>query len=237
MKRLLGFVCLLIAASASADTLFDVKAAVRNLTAKTPVRATFASVANVKSSGRFANKAFSTTVSIDATHDANGITFTIPQSLLDKAIADEQAKATIDAIHPANVVEALDYRTAFLELLEGAKITSEKRVAFRGKATRQLTLKLGAPKERENSVSLGDSKSDRTMNLWIGDDNIPLAGDVSTKTTTGFLMFHATAEDRQSFTLAHVADRLILARLETSGSGSGLGQNFAASTVQTITLH
>jgi len=244
MKRFLGFVCLLVAATASADTLFDVRTAVSHLTAKTPARATFTSQVNVKSSGRFANKAFTTTVSLEATHDANGISFTIPQSLIDQAAhesathaAEAPAKATIDAMHPANVVEALDYRSEFLEMLEGAKVTAEKRVAFRGKPTRQLTLKLGPPKPRENSVSLGDSKSERTMNLWIGDDNIPLAGEMSTKTTTGFLMFHATSEERESFTLAHVSDRLVLARLETSGTGSGLGQNFAATTVQTLTLH
>jgi hypothetical protein len=51
------------------------------------------------------------------------------------------------------------------------------------------------------------------------------------------MMFHAQHVARSSYLFAHTDDRLILTRLETSGSGSGMGQSFAESSVQTMTLH
>jgi hypothetical protein len=244
MRKLLGVVCVLVAASATADTLFEVKAAVNRLTAKTPVRATFTSQQNVKTAGKWSNNTMVRSLSVEAAHDANGITFTIPQTLLDQAThevatraAETPAQTAIRGMNPSNVVEALDFRNELLRLLDGATVAAEKRAVFRGKATRLLTLKLAPPKKEKDTITIGEGKSERTLNLWIGDDNVPLAGDQSDKTTAGFLMFHATTESKTSYSFAHVADRLVLARLETNSSGAGMGQKFDEATVQTLTLH
>src|SRR5207237_10003753 len=174
----------------------------------------------------------------------NGITFTIPQTLLDQAThevasraADTPAQTAIRGMSPSTVVEALDFRNELLRLLDGATVAAEKRAIFRGKSTRLLTLKLAPPKQGKDTITIGEGKSERTLNLWIGDDNLPIAGDQSDRMTAGFLMFHATTESKTTYSFAHVADRLVLAHVETSSSGSGMGQKFDEATVQTLTLH
>ena len=75
MKQLLGVVCALVAMRAGADTLFDVKATVNRLAAKTPTHATYMLQRNVKTAGRFANDNSVRTVTVEVTHDANGHQF------------------------------------------------------------------------------------------------------------------------------------------------------------------
>jgi hypothetical protein len=75
------------------------------------------------------------------------------------------------------------------------------------------------------------------LNIWIGDDNLPLAAERTTKSTAGFLFFHSDSSERTSITFAQAGDRLIVARLETSANGSGMGQNFDESSLQTVTVH
>jgi hypothetical protein len=244
MKRLLGVVCALVAMRGGADTLFDVKATVNRLSAKTPIRATYVLQRNVKTAGRFANDNSVRTVTVEVTHDATGITIAIPQQLLDKAsqeshtLADNPAQSAIDSISPTSVIEAIDFRDRFISMLEGSTVTEEKRVVFRGRPARELVLKLNpVMRKSKNSVEIGSSKTDQTLNLWVGDDNLPIAAERKEKTTAGFMMIKATHEGRTSYTFAHTADRFFLARVETNGSGSGLGQNIQESSVQTVALH
>ncbi len=84
MRRLIGMMCTLAAWHAGADTLGDVRAAVSRLSAKTPVRATFASKQFSKASGRFANENVHRSVSAEVAHDASGVSIIVPQTLLDE---------------------------------------------------------------------------------------------------------------------------------------------------------
>jgi hypothetical protein len=245
MKRLLGVLCALAATAAGADTLGDVRAAVSRLSARQPVRATYAIESSVKAAGRFANEKSARLVSAEVAHDASGISITIPQALLDKAGQEARtrnggnaAQDAIGAIRSTSVVEALDYRAALLSLLDGATVLEEKRLPYAGRPARLIVLKLTPrPKKEGGSIHIGSVKSEERMNLWIADDNLPLAAEQTQKTTAGFLVFHADYSGRTNYTFAHTADRLILARVESSGTGSGMGQNVEQSSVHTLTLH
>jgi len=80
-------------------------------------------------------------------------------------------------------------------------------------------------------------KSEDRITLWVGDDNLPLAAERTQKSTGGVMFLHATYVGHMSYTFGHTADRLILARLEATDSGSGMGQNVDKTSVQTLTLH
>jgi hypothetical protein len=245
MRLLFGLCCAVVAVRAGADTIGDLKSAVGRLAAKQPVRAIYATQFAVKTSGRLGNVDTVRTLSIEVAHDAGGVSLTIPQALLDKAAAEARtakgenvSRAAISSIRSQDVVEALDFRESFLGLLNDGTVTEERRVAFRGKPARLLVLKLDVPVRKMNGIQLGTVKIEEDrMSVWIGDDGLPLAAERVQKTTAGFMLFHANRSSRTSYTFAHTADRLILARMETSGSGSGLGQTFDDSGVQTMTLH
>jgi len=247
MKRLMGILCVLVALPADADTIGDLKSAVNRLEAKQPVRATYATELAVKTAGRFANEKTERNVSVEVVQDASGVSITIPQALIDKASQeahsrsgewDNAARNAIASISSINVVEALDFSDSLMGMLNYGAVIEEMRVAFRGRTARLLVLKLSQPPRTKNGIQIGSVKVDQDrLNVWVGDDNLPLAAERIQKTTGGFMIFHADSASRTSYTFAHTADRLILTRLETSVSGSGMGQNVDTSSVQTMTLH
>ena len=242
MKRLIWMMCAMVALRAGADTLGDVRAAVSRLSAKTPVRATFASRQFSKASGRFANENVQRNVSAEVAHDAAGVSITVPQTLLDEVSrarnrGDASAQYLIGAIGTVAITDALDFRDSLLAMLNHAVVTREDRIAFQGKPARHLLLKLQPPAKKSGTFEIGTVKTDDELSLWIGDDSLPLAAERTQKSTAGFMFFHGTYSGRTNYTFAHTANRLVLARIETSGSGAGLGQNIETTDVQTLTLH
>lgn len=242
MKRLIGMMCTLAALRAGADTLGDVRAAVGRLSAKPPLRATFQSKAFSKASGRFANDKDQRNVSVEVAHDASGISITVPQTLLDEVSrarnrGDASAQNLIGSISTLAIADVLDFRDSFLAMLDHAVVTREERIPFQGKPARHLLLKLQPRPKPSGTIDIGTMKTDVELSLWIGDDSLPLAAEHTLKGTAGFMFFHATYAVRTSYTFAHTANRLMIVRLETSSSGSGLGENVETTNVQTLTLH
>jgi hypothetical protein len=243
MKRLIGMMCALAALRAGADTLGDVRTAVSRLSAKTPVRATFASRQFSKASGRFANDNVQRNVSVEVAHDSTGVSITVPQTLLDEVSrarnrGDASAQNLIGVIGTVAITDALDFRDSLLAMLDHAVVAREERIPFQGKPTRHLLLKLQPPTAKQSgTIEIGTVKTDDELSLWIGDDLVPLAAERTQKTAAGFMFFHATYAARTSYTFAHTANRLVVARVETSGSGAGMGQNIETTDVQTLTLH
>jgi hypothetical protein len=246
MPRFLTAVVLTLGALAiSADTLSTVRTAMKGLTGKQPVHGQLTIEQRVKSEGRFSNENTARVVTADVRHDAGGVSILIPQPLVDKAtqqawsptVGENTAQDAIGTVRALTVVEALNFREPLLALLKDAAVTQEKRLPFRGAPARQLLLKLKTQRRKESgSIQLGTVKSDDTMTLWVGDDNLPLAAERVTKTTAGFMLLHGTYSGRASYTFGHAGDRLVLLRLETSDGGSGMGQNIQKTSVQTLLL-
>jgi hypothetical protein len=240
---MIGMMCTLVALRAGGDTLGDVRAAVSRLSAKTPVRATFASRQFSKASGRFANENVQRNVSAEVAHDAAGVSIIVPQTLLDevsraRSRGDASAQNLIGEIGTIAITEALDFRDSLLAMLDHAVVTREERIPFQGKPARHLLLKLQPRTAKQSgTIEIGTVKTDDELSLWIGDDSLPLAAERTQKTAAGFMFFHATYAGRSSYTFTHTANRLMILRLETSGNGSGMGQNIETTNVLTLTLH
>ena len=130
------------AASVRGDALSDVKAAVGRLSAQRPVRATFGTDQLVKSAGRFANDTTTRRSTAEVAHDPAGVTITIPQTLVQSAAqergrragTEDTARNLIGALRPIEIVEAVDFRSPLLRLLENAEVLAETAATFRGRA-------------------------------------------------------------------------------------------------------
>lgn len=245
MRPLMAVLCVLVAGGAGADTLRDVRIALNRLTATQPIRATFATEQRVKSKGRFANENIIRTASAEVAHDASGISITIPQALVERVaserrarkVSDDIARGPIGSLDTLEIADAIDFRESLLVIIENATVVSEKRATPNNRAGRVLELKLNPKPQREaNAIRIGSVKNDETMRLWIGDDNLPFAAERSQKTTAGFMFIKGTFSAKSNYVFAQAGDRLILARFETSDSGSGMGQDIAKSVVQTLTV-
>jgi hypothetical protein len=227
--------------SVRGDSLGELKSAVSRLTARQPVRATYAIDITTKASGKLANQTSVRTVTAEVSHDGRGVTITIPQDLIEKATrgADrDDTNHAIDGIRSSSVVEALDYRAPLLELLNHGKLVEEKRVPFRGAQVRRLLMELDIPEtERRNRITIGKIKvAEDRLTLWVGDDHVPLAAERFRKTSGGFMMIRVNMETRTSFTFARAGDRLVLTRLESASDGSVMGTKIDESSVQTLTV-
>lgn len=244
MRKAFFFFAILSVAGlpAFADTLSDVRAAVSRMTAKQPVRATFATQQHVKSEGKFANDNVARSVSAEVAHDATGISITVPQALLDRVTrargnGEEAAQNLIGAIRTIEVADALDFRDTFLVLTRDATVAREDRFPFNGHPTRRLTLKLKPHPARDaGKITIGTVKTEDEMRLWVGDDNIPIAADRAQSSSAGVLFMKGTYIGKMSYTFVRSGDRLMIARLETADTGSGMGQNVEKTTVQTLTI-
>jgi hypothetical protein len=115
MKPLMGVLCFLVALPAAPDTIGDLKMAMNRLTARQPVRGTYATELAMKTEGRFSNEKTGRTVSVEVGQDATGVTIIIPQTLIDKASEevhsrsgafDNAAQNAIRSISSSNVIEA-----------------------------------------------------------------------------------------------------------------------------------
>jgi hypothetical protein len=220
----------------AAATIDDVKAAVRRLSARQPVQATYSTERTSKAEGRFANDKSKRTASVKVSHDAEGISVTFPPAMLEGARNGGQD--IIGSIRSIEVVQALDFRDALLTLLEHATVIAETRTSFSGRPARLLQLELKEPPKKEsNTIRIGSVKKDDKMKLWIGDDHLPIAADRTEKSSAGVLMIRASGSSRTVYTFGHTEDRLVLARVETSVSGSAMGQSVESSGVQTLTIH
>jgi hypothetical protein len=236
MRGLLLVPCVFFTLQAGATTLDEVKTALKRLNATQPLRGTFTTEASVKATGRFANDTSKRRASVQVAHDAGGLSITFPSALLERSQSGSQD--IIGSIRSIDVVEAIDYRDALLTLLAHATVEGEGRSTVAGRSARFLQLKLHPPPKKESGViRIGSVKSEDRMKLWIGDDHLPLVAERTEKSSAGIMMLRASGSSRTVYTFGNAAGRLILARVETSVSGSGLGQNVERQGVQTLTVH
>lgn len=238
-------VSLFIAVASTASTLDQVRSALGPLDASEPVTATMTIEQKVKSEGRYANASTARAATVEIRHDDAGIAITIPQSLIDKArqkrwskdVGENVGQDSIGAVRTLSVVEALNFRDALLAMLDGATLVSEKPATYGGRAARLLVLKLAAEAHKPaNSIQLGSVKKDDVLTLWIGADNLPLAGERAEKTIGGFMFIHGTYESHYSYVFTHAHRRLLLTRLEVTDGGSGMGQNVSKKSVESLVL-
>lgn len=247
MKFLAPVLSLFLAYSVSADTLSEVRTALASLKATTPAHATFEMQRFRKAEGRFANNQSNGGVTVSVASDANGLQLTFPTDLLAKANkeandreADAKAstasRAAIAELDATSVAESLDFREPLLRLLSIAKPQTETRVMWRGVPARLVVLKL-TPKLSKDATSIWHVNfSQDQLNLWIGNDNLPLAAERVQKGSAGFLFLRGEMSAHESWTFAHVNDRLVVARYENAFAGSGFGQKGEGKTVQTLTM-
>jgi hypothetical protein len=247
MKVLAAVLSLFSAASLSADTLGDVRSAIATLQAATPARATFEMQRYRKAVGRFANNQSSGGVTVSVASDEKGLQLTFSPELMEKARkeasdresdpkASTASRATISEIDATSVAESLDFRGPLLRLLAIAKLQSEARVMWRGVPARLVVMKL-TPKLPKEATSIWHVNfSEDRLNLWLGNDNVPLAAERVQKGSAGFLFLRGEMTNHESWTFAHVADRLVVARYESAFAGSGFGQKGEGKNVQVLTL-
>ena len=74
------------------------------------------------------------------------------------------------------------------------------------------------------------------LNVWIGDDNIPLAAEQVQEATPRVLFFHGSMMFRESWLFTHVTDHLVIIRSDSSHTFDMLGQKSSGESSEVLTL-
>lgn len=245
-SRLALFV-ILAALPVSADTLDNVKAALAALRGTAPVSAGVELQTTNKSSGRFANQHTAASLTVEAVHDGSGLQVRLPQVMIERLAAEAREneadpnkptplRFAVGEVDAATLAVALNFGEFVARLLRRGQVVSESRVIFGGRQARFLVLKL-TPKLPKEATGIFNVKFNQDrLNLWIGDDNIPLAAERSRKGTAGFLFLRGEMTSNEKWSFARHADRLVATRYEENFAGSGFGQRAEGKTVRTITI-
>lgn len=238
---------LLAAASLRADTLADVRSAVTTLRGTTPIHVTLEILRSRKSSGRFVNTSVNGSASIDVAEDPAGLRLTFAQPMLARAAreaAEHEAdprkvsptRTALNETQPTDVAEAIDFAAPLLQMLNIGRRDAETRVTRDGRPARLVVLML-TPKLPPEATSVWHVKfTEDRLNLWVGDDNIPIAAERVRHGTAGFLFLRGEMTSRDAWTFLRHGDRLVVAHYESSFVASGFGQRGEGKNVQTVTV-
>lgn len=223
-----------------ADTLTDVKSALRNLHANAPIRAGYETKSANVAKGRFFDQDVSTTGAVEARVDDSGITVVYPRALLERSAAQRDAKRDdvkqrVADVSATRVAEMLDFAPALAALLERAALIEEKPGAFNAQPARLLIMNIRPREDTRVKSGHVDVKLDR-LALWVGPDAIPLYAERTIKFSAGIFFLKADGETSEKSTFGHRDDRLVILRHEHSDSSSGMGQTSHNTEVETITL-
>lgn len=234
----------LLAATAHADALGDVRATLTKLQGDTPVAGTLTITRQTREGegAKARHSGGSLTLDVAA---ARGLRMHVPAATL-VAAARERAAAQanpelptpvadlLDAIGPVQVQRMLDVAANLQRTLGDAKLLKQTSTTLDAAPAQLLTLDL----------PLRASKSDRSkiksyhaqLSLWLNAQGVPLAWTTITRTEVGWLLLHAEFERSESVRLAVVGTRLVATTLVSDQRGSGLGQHGETKTTYTLRL-
>lgn len=234
MSRAATIVLLLLAATARADTLADVRAALQTLHAQSPLRATYDVRVN-----RTGDNPYAATATVEVRVDADGLTITFPRPMLEKLatqpeMGEGKSTGTRAAnVQPSNVAQLLNHAPVLLRDLEKAKLIRDAPTTLNGQPARILVVNvpqsINVPKMVKADVT-------RTLTLIIGPDHLPLSSEESSKFSAGILFLKMNGTAKESMTFAHRDDRLIVARRTSESQESGFGQSGRQVESETLTL-
>lgn len=240
-------VCLLVlcAVSARADSFADLKAAVAGLRGAAPIRATIEMQRVDLDKGKKPPETVSGGAVVDALVDGEGLHVAYAPALLAKVAkeqADRQANPeahtpttrAIAELGPLPIAERLDFGRRLAGLLSRSELVSEKRLVYEGRSARLLALKIKNPPPK---TSIGHVEIlEDSLNVWIGDDNIPLAAQRTERYTGGILFIKAEIKQANRWTFLRKDDRLVATRSETKNTQNGFGQNSEETEIVTVSI-
>ena len=241
------FLIALVAASARADTVADMRAAISQLRATKPIHVSIDVQRSRKNEGRFANQQFTGTASLDVVEDEAGLRITFPRAILERAESESRAhtadprkttptRAAINDTQATEVADAVDFAGPFLRLVDTARKVSETRGTREGRPVRIVVLKL-TPKLPPEATSIFSVKfTEDQMTVWLGDDNLPVAAERIQRGTAGFMFIKGSMTNRSTWTFTRYGDRLVVLRDDTSYAGAGFGQKGEGRSVQVVTV-
>jgi len=228
-----------------ADSFSDLKATIGALHGAAPIRATVQLQKTEVDRGKKPPETVSGTAAVEASVDAEGLHIAYAPALVARVAkeqADRQANSELHAptasavaeLGPLAIAERLDFGRSLLSILSKSELTSEKRVVLDGRPARLLALKVKNPPPK---TSIGHVEIlEDSFNVWIGDDNVPVAAQRTERYSGGILFLKMQIAQTSRWSFVKRDDRLVAVRTEEQSRQNGFGQDRDETNVYTVAL-
>lgn len=236
-----------LAGTAQADGLTDLKAALTRLQGKTPLKALVeVSTKNRSGDGKDLEESQGR-AAVTVEDSTRGLQVLYSHELMTRLENEEHAKEkdpkaktpTVTALREFSSNELrpmVSGAASLLRSMEKAVFKGEKAQDYNGKPARLLSFDIPIETlgEKERKYI---KKFEGLLEIWIGNDGTPLASRALTNASGRALVvisFETKNEDQSIYGLT--GDRLIMLRKESRNSGSGAGEKGESHTVKTLQL-
>lgn len=228
-----------------ADSFGDLKATVGGMRGTAPIRAMVELQQMEVDRSKKPAETVSGAAAVEAAVDGEGLHVAYAPALVAK-VAREQADRQADSerhaptvravaeLGPLAIAERLDFGRTLLGMLTKAELLSEKRVVLDGRPARLLALKVKTqtPKTKIGHVEILED----SLNVWMGDDNVPLAAHRTERWSGGILFLKANVSQTTKWSFARRDDRLVAVRTEEKNNQNGFGEDSDETKVITVAM-
>jgi len=232
----LAVLAALVAATAAASGLDDVRAALEKTGPAQPVRVR---VEGRSTSVQKNKREEKVSAPIVVEHGPEGLRLTWDRGQVERAqevprgsSPEQKAAREMAALSASDALEIVDGARALRRMIAGATLLSEKEGALDGQPARVLVV-------RPVSEMTGEERKEfktfeETLTLTVGPDGIPRLAEHSVTLKMSKLLISMTASQKETKRYAPVAGRLIVTSSDESSSSSALGQTGEHHTVRTV---
>ena len=224
----------LVASSAFADPLADLREVLRRY----PARAPFAATVQVTGDAQGAPGARNGATSFEVEDGPGGLTIHVSAASLAAAEAEAgQKKRDPDSLTPTrsamvaltvfDVIDALDAAAMLLDSLNGATLLEQKPSVRDGKPATLLRVKV----KPTLATARGRFVNEPTVELrvWIDASGIPVAAERDSNYSASILFFKAGNVRKEKWTFAVHGDRLYASHNDQDDQASALGKSIVTS--------
>jgi len=242
MKAMLA-VMMLAAASARADGLADLRAALAKFPAQSPLRAAVTLERQQQDDEHPAPEHAKATVEVEA--GAEGLRVVYANDVVARAQAEiraqeadpEKQTPTASALREFRALDlagVLDGAAALARALTNATLQKDARVAIGGHPARQLTFAVKPKFSKADAKHIKNAEA--TLVVTTDAENVPLSADLRGSVKAKFLLMTFEQKTHETWSYARAGDRLVAVQHREDQSGSGMGQNFSGWTATSVVL-
>lgn len=95
-----------------------------------------------------------------------------------------------------------------------------------------MSLKLNPKMSKATSKHV--KSIDAKMSMWLGDDGVPVGAERTVTVKASFMLMSFTSDQKESWTLGRMGDRLIATRHESTQKSDGMGQHDLSQVTETV---
>jgi hypothetical protein len=242
MKAML-VVMMLGAASARADGLADLRAALAKFPAQSPIRAAVTLERQQADDEHPAAEHGKATIEAEA--GAEGLRVIYANDVVARAQAETRAQeadpekqtptaSALREVRALNLASVLDGAGALARALTNATLQKDARIAAGGHPARQLTFAVQPKFSKADAKHIKSAEA--TLVVTTDAENVPLSADLHGSVNAKFLLMTFEQKTHETWSYARAGDRLVAVQHREEQSGSGFGQNFSVWTATSVVV-